>query len=110
TDLARKMVCEWGMSKLGPVALGGADEPIFIGKEIAQHADYSDDTARIIDLEIRDILNTALESARKTLKKEQLRLESLTQALIERETLNDADIRQLWGLDAPEEKAEDNLS
>ena len=107
TDLARKMVCDWGMSKLGPVALGGADEPIFIGKEIAQHADYSDDTARIIDMEIRDILNTALESARNILKKEQKKLESLSKALIERETLNDADIRQLWGLEMPETKKQE---
>jgi len=99
TDLARKMVCDWGMSRLGPVALGGADEPIFIGKEIAQHADYSDDTARIIDEEIRDILNTALQTARETLKKERDKLESLTRALVERETLNDEEIRELWGMD-----------
>jgi cell division protease FtsH len=99
TDLARKMVCDWGMSRLGPVALGGADEPIFIGKEIAQHADYSDDTARIIDEEIRDILNTALQTARETLKKERDKLESLTRALVERETLNDEEIRELWGID-----------
>ncbi|RKX73973.1 MAG: cell division protein FtsH [Spirochaetes bacterium] len=107
TDLARKMVCDWGMSNLGPVALGGADEPIFIGKEIAQHADYSDDTARLIDVEVRDILNTALESARSILKKEQKKLESLTKALIERETLNDADIRKLWGMGKPEIKKQE---
>jgi len=101
TDMARKMVCEWGMSKLGPVALGGAEEPIFIGKEIAQHADYSDDTARIIDIEIREILNEALETAREILKRERPRLESLTEALLDRETLDDNDIRKLWGLEIP---------
>jgi cell division protease FtsH len=98
TDLARKMVCEWGMSSLGPIALGGADEPIFIGKEIAQHADYSDDTAHKIDTEIRGLLTEALDEARRSLKKDRERLESLTQALLERETLDD-DIRQLWGLE-----------
>lgn len=98
TDLARKMVCEWGMSNLGPVALGGADEPIFIGKEIAQHADYSDDTAHKIDTEMRALLNEALDVARKILKKERKKLESLTDALMERETLDDTEIRQLWGM------------
>jgi cell division protease FtsH len=99
TDLARKMVCEWGMSRLGPVALGGGDEPIFIGKEIAQHADYSDDTARQIDSEIRSLLNDALETARAVLLRDRDRLESLTQALIVQETLDDNDIRDLWGLE-----------
>ncbi len=99
TDLVRKMVCEWGMSNLGPVTLGGGDEPIFIGKEIAQHADYSDDTAHKIDTEMRGLLIEALNTARETLKKEQKKLESLTEALLERETLDDADIRQLWGME-----------
>jgi cell division protease FtsH len=99
TDLARKMVCEWGMSNLGPIALGGADEPIFIGKEIAQHADYSDDTAHKIDTEMRGLLTEALDEARRSLKKEQEKLESLSQALLDRETLDDNDIRQLWGLE-----------
>ena len=99
TDLVRKMVCEWGMSNLGPVTLGGGDEPIFIGNEIAQHADYSDDTAHKIDTEMRGLLIEALNTARETLKKEQKKLESLTEALLERETLDDADIRQLWGME-----------
>ncbi|OQX29633.1 MAG: cell division protein FtsH [Spirochaeta sp. LUC14_002_19_P3] len=99
TDLARKMVCEWGMSSLGPVALGNGDEPIFIGKEIAQHADYSDGTAEKIDLEIRAILQEALEKARNLLREKKAYLESLTKALMERETLVDIEIRKLWGLD-----------
>ncbi len=98
TDLARKMVCEWGMSNLGPVALGSGDSPIFIGKEIAQHADYSDGTAERIDLEIRSILQDALDTARKFLKQKREYLESLTEALIERETMDDMEIRELWGL------------
>ncbi len=98
TDLARKMVCEWGMSPLGPVALGGGEEPIFIGKEIAQHADYSDDTARVIDKEIRNLLREALDKAKGYLKQHRDKLESLTAALIEKETMNDEEIRSLWGL------------
>lgn len=101
TDLARKMVCDWGMSSLGPIAMGGGDEPIFIGKEIAQHADYSDDTAARIDGEIRTILTDALNEARKMLKKDRRKLESLSEALIERETLDDDEIRELWDMEAP---------
>lgn len=99
TDLARKMVCDWGMSPLGPVAMGGGDAPIFIGKEIAQHADYSDGTAERIDQEIRALLQEALDKARNLLRQKQDYLESLSEALIERETLDDSEIRELWGLD-----------
>ena len=54
TDLARKMVCEWGMSDvLGPIAYGQKEEPIFLGKEIARHKDYSEETARVIDAEVK---------------------------------------------------------
>ena len=102
TDLARKMVCDWGMSPLGPIALGGGDEPIFIGKEIAQHADYSDETASKIDQEIGNILNAALEEARRTLKSDRKKLDQLAEALMERETLDDDEVRQLWGMAASE--------
>ncbi len=102
TDLARKMVCEWGMSPLGPVALGSGEEPIFIGKEIAQHADYSDDTASIIDKEVRNLLREALDKAKDYLNRHKDKLESLTAALMERETMDDAEIRMLWGLNSTE--------
>jgi len=103
TDLARKMVCEWGMSSLGPVAFGGSDVPIFIGKEIAQHADYSDDTAHQIDTMIHDLLHDALQTARDILVDNKERLESLTHALIDRETLDDGDIRRIWNLEPLQE-------
>ena len=61
TDFARKMVCEWGMAEqMGPVAYGQEEEPIFIGKEIAQHKDYSENTAMRIDEAIKKILESAL--------------------------------------------------
>ncbi len=107
TDLARKMVCEWGMSKLGPVAMGSDDEPIFIGKEIAQHADYSDSTAHKIDEEIRRILEEALSEARSVLRRERDKLDSLSLALVERETLDDREIRELWGLPVKGEDSDD---
>ena len=97
TDMARKMVCEWGMSRLGPVSLGSGDEPIFIGKEIAQHKDYSERTADAIDREISGFLQEALDKARDLLKEHKDQLERLTRELFERETLEDADIRTLLG-------------
>ena len=95
TNLARKMVCEWGMSdKLGPVSYGQNDEPIFIGKEIAQHKDYSDATASLIDNEIKRILQDSLNTVRKTLKDNIHLLKRLSELLLEKETLDDKEIRE----------------
>jgi cell division protease FtsH len=98
TDMARQMVCDWGMSsKLGPISLGSGDEPIFIGKEIAQHKDYSDDTASLIDSEIRRILNDNLGKARVIIEKHRDQLENISKTLLIEETLDDNDIRNLLG-------------
>ena len=100
TDFARRMVCEWGMSDdMGPVAYGQEDEPIFIGKEIARHKDYSEDTAHRIDIAIKGLIDQALSRALEILQKERARLDSLAEALLQRETLEDADIRTLLNLD-----------
>ena len=105
TDFARKMVCEWGMSeKLGPVAYGQEEEPIFIGKEIAQHKDYSEDTAKRIDEAVQEFLEKAAGRARAILTEHRDQLERLATELIARETLLDADIRQLF--DFPPRKTE----
>ena len=70
TELARKMVCEWGMSeKVGPVTFGKKSEEIFIGREIAQHRDYSESTAVLIDEEVKRILQSAFKRAEQILKK-----------------------------------------
>jgi len=99
TQIARKMVCEWGMSeKLGPVALGQEDEPIFIGKEIAQHKDYSEETARSIDEEIRNIIKICYDEAEQILTENKDKLDILTESLIIKETLDDFEIRELLGI------------
>ncbi len=99
TDLARKMVCEWGMAtEIGPVAYGQEDEPIFIGKEIAQHKDYSEDTARRIDAAVRKVLETSLADAQGILKEHEKELSDLAEALLTRETLVDDEVRALVGL------------
>ncbi|AEJ61342.1 ATP-dependent metalloprotease FtsH [Spirochaeta thermophila DSM 6578] len=99
TEIARRMVCEWGMSEtLGPVALGQEEEPIFIGKEIARHKDYSEETARKIDEEIRNILTSALNEVMNLLGEHKEKLDVLARTLIERETLTEEDICELLNM------------
>ncbi|MDR2150834.1 MAG: ATP-dependent zinc metalloprotease FtsH [Spirochaetaceae bacterium] len=101
TDMARHMVCEWGMAdELGPVSYGQEEEPIFIGKEIARHKDYSEDTAVCIDRAVKKILDTAKTAAEAILKEQKEKLEALADALMVRETLIDEEIRELLGLPA----------
>jgi cell division protease FtsH len=99
TEIARKMVCEWGMSEvLGPIAYGQKDEPIFLGKEIARHKDYSEETARSIDAEIKKIVETSLAEARRILAEQRDRLKLLSDTLLVKENLDDDEIRGLLGL------------
>ncbi len=65
TEMSRKMVCEWGMSSLGPLTFGKKEEQIFLGREIAQHRDFSEETAREIDTEVRRLVNTGYDNAKK---------------------------------------------
>ncbi len=98
TDIARRMVTEWGMSSLGPVAYGQEDEPIFLGKEIARHKDYSEEKARQIDEAIHTILSDAYADVNRILTEQRKQLEKLTDALVKQETLVDSEVRELLGL------------
>jgi cell division protease FtsH len=95
TDMARKMVCEWGMSELGPLAFGKKEEQIFLGREIAQHRDYSEDTAIKIDQEVRKLVNTGYNTAKQILTDNRDTLEKIARALIEREVLDANEIKLL---------------
>ncbi len=98
--MARKMVCEWGMSdEIGPIAFGQEDEPIFIGKEIARHKDYSEETARRIDEAVRVILERCRNRASDILETHREKLALLAEELMQRETLLDEDVRKLLGLE-----------
>ncbi len=97
TDLARRMVTEWGMSGLGFVNLADESEPLFLGREITQHKDYSEETAKRIDQEIHKILDEAMDETRKILGSHRDQLDVLTNELVEKETLDDAQIRLLLG-------------
>jgi cell division protease FtsH len=93
TDLARKMVTEWGMSdKLGPLTFGKKDEQIFLGREIAKHKDYSEKTAEEIDDEIRLIVSNAYQKAKNLLAENQDLLNAMAGALLEKETIEGSDI------------------
>jgi len=109
TDIARKMVCEWGMSRtLGPIAFGQKEEPIFLGKEIARHKDYSEETARLIDSEVKLIVEDGLSGAKQILAKRKEQLILLARTLVEKETLDDSQVRELLGF-PPRQKAEEFL-
>jgi cell division protease FtsH len=93
TDIARRMVTEWGMSeKLGPLTFGKKDEQIFLGREIAKHKDYSEKTAEDIDDEVKRIVTGAYEQAKKVLAGNYDLLDAFARNLLEKETLNAAEI------------------
>ena len=96
TELARKMVCEYGMSEeLGPLSFGKSEEQIFLGREIAQHRDYSELTAQKIDEEVRNIVNGAYEKAHQLIKNDLDTVHKMANALLEKETLNSGDINEI---------------
>jgi cell division protease FtsH len=97
TELARKMVCEWGMSeKLGPLTFGKREDQIFLGREFARHQDYSEDTAVLIDTEIRRIVVDCAEKARRLVEDNLGKLHRLAQSLLEKETLDGEEIAQIF--------------
>jgi len=95
TDIARNMVCEWGMSQLGPLAYGKKEEAIFLGREIAQHRDFSEDTALQIDKEVKRIVSEAYEKARNLLETNRDTLDRIAQALLVREVLDANEVKML---------------
>ena len=93
TEIARNMVCEWGMSNLGPLAYGKKEEAIFLGREITQHRDYSEDTAIQIDKEVKLIVNAAYERAKQILTTNRETLENVAQALLVREVIDANEVK-----------------
>ncbi len=105
TETARKMVCEWGMSeKLGPLTFGQREELIFLGRELAQRRDYSEETAVLIDKEVTRLVSEAYERAKKIIQENMDALHALAQALLERETLAESDIDAIIAGDVPAPK------
>ncbi|MDY5968303.1 MAG: ATP-dependent zinc metalloprotease FtsH [Sphaerochaetaceae bacterium] len=102
---ANRMVTEWGMSPLGFVDYSNDDAPLFLGRDIAQHKNFSDDTARKIDAEVRNILDECIKDVRQILTEHRDQLDLLTKTLVEKETLDDKEIRELLGFEAKEDNA-----
>jgi len=95
TDLARRMVCEYGMSRLGPLTFGKKEEQIFLGREIAQHRDFSEETARQIDLEVRRLIDEAYQSAYSLIDSHKDAMHRISAALLERETIDAEEVKML---------------
>ncbi|MEM9293548.1 MAG: ATP-dependent zinc metalloprotease FtsH [Acidobacteriota bacterium] len=93
TSLARRMVCEWGMSQLGPLSLGGGkEEPVFLGREYAQRSDLSSETLKQVDAEISRLVDESYATATKILTDHRALLEELSHQLLERETLDGEEV------------------
>ena len=96
TDIARKMVCEWGMSDiLGPLTFGRKEEAIFLGREISQHRDYSEQTAQTIDREVRDIVERNYQRAKQIIAENIAALHRIADALLEYETIDGEEVDTL---------------
>jgi len=97
TEMARKMVCEWGMSELGPLSFGKKEEQIFLGREISQHRDYSEETAIRIDEEVKRIISNGYNRARAIIESHSNELVKVAEMLLEREVLDGAEVRMIIG-------------
>ncbi|HEX2500648.1 MAG TPA: ATP-dependent zinc metalloprotease FtsH, partial [Methylomirabilota bacterium] len=100
TEMARKMVCEWGMSeKLGPLTFGKREEHIFLGREVARQQDYSEETAVLIDAEVKQIVLDSAARARSILEEQVARLHRLAKALLEHESLDAEEIARVLAVE-----------
>lgn len=99
TNIARRMVTEWGMSdKVGPIHLSGGDSSaVFLGRDYARKGDHSEEYASIIDAEVKRIIDSAFERGRSLLKKNKKRLDQVAQALLDRETITGNELREIMG-------------
>jgi cell division protease FtsH len=107
TQLARRMVCQWGMSeRLGAVTFRQGEEYVFLGREMTEHKDFSEHTARMIDEEIQHIMQSMEEKARRLLEHHKDKLDTLATALLENETLEVQEVDRLLHLDGASSSAE----
>jgi cell division protease FtsH len=106
TTLARKMVCEWGMSeKVGPLTFGSPSDEVFLGRELGVRRTFSEETARVIDSEIRRIIDEQAERARDIVTVNRVRLDALAKALLERESMSGVEVDKTLGIEPKPEPA-----
>ena len=107
TDIARNMVTKWGLSeKLGPMSYAEDEDEVFLGRSVTQHKNISDDTARMIDAEIRDIIDRNYERAKNILTEDMDKLHAMAQALMKYETIDAKQIDDIMKGDEPRPPAE----
>ena len=109
TELARRMVCVWGMSDLGPIALGHNEEPVFLGRDYVQRPNYSEATAVAIDEEVKRIVEVGLTKARTTLTDYRSALDRIANELLDRESLEGYEIYQLIEEETGKDRMPDTL-
>lgn len=107
TKIAHDMVCKWGMSELGPLQFGDEKENVFLGKDLVKERNFSEDTAKKIDKEIKNIVSKCYEKAKKLIVENKDKLDKIANALVEKESLNSKEIFGLLGLPSPEVKNND---
>jgi len=96
TEMARKMVCEWGMSeKMGPLTYGSKEEQVFLGRDFSQQKNFSDQTAKLIDQEVKALVMSGYEKAREIITEHRDSLEKMALALLDRETLNASEVKEI---------------
>ena len=95
TEIARKMVCQWGMSDLGPVTFGERDDLVFLGKDLAMHKNFSEKTAELIDAEVKKIINRSFNRTKELLEKHRDKLIDVAKALLEKEVLTSEELEEI---------------
>lgn len=111
TEMARKMVCEWGMSdKMGPLTYGTKDEQVFLGKDLSSQKNFSDQTAKLIDQEVKALVMGGYNKAKDLLEENIVALKNIAEALLERETLDGKEIRRIMEgkFDSQEDQSSDD--
>jgi len=92
TEIARKMVCQYGMSDLGPLTFGERDDLVFLGKDLAMHKNFSEKTAELIDQEVKNIINRNFDRSKNILEKNKNILKKIAEALLDKEVLTSEEI------------------
>jgi len=105
TEMARKMVCEWGMGKMGPVSFGKKEEHIFLGREMAENRNFSEQTAVEIDTEIKQIVHDAYAEAKKIVAEHRKELKDLANYLLDKESINGPEVDKILGIESVKTEA-----
>jgi cell division protease FtsH len=92
TEIARKMVCQYGMSDLGPLTFGERDDLVFLGKDLAMHKNFSEKTAELIDIEVKKIITSNFDRSKELMEKNKASLQKIAEALLDKEVLSSEEI------------------